>query len=42
MKNKDLMKKYVKNNPGRAKFIKRTVKKGVKQYAETFRRLATT
>lgn len=42
MKNKDLMEKYEKNNPGRAKLIKKAVKRGVKQYAETFRRLAST
>lgn len=42
MKNKELMKNYEKNNPNRAKLIKKVVKKGVKQYAETFRRLAST
>lgn len=42
MKNKDSMKKYEINNPVRAKLIKKAVRKGVKQYAETFRRLAST
>lgn len=42
MKNKDLMKKYIRNNPDKARLIKKSVTKGVKQYAETFRRLAST
>lgn len=35
-------KKYEENNPSRAKLIKKAVKRGVKQYADTFRRLAST
>lgn len=31
---------YSKKNPTKARIIKRAVKRGVKQYAETFRRLA--
>ncbi|HMS22687.1 MAG TPA: hypothetical protein PKA38_02875 [Candidatus Levybacteria bacterium] len=34
------IKKYEKNNPKKAKIIKKAVSKGVKQYEETFRRLA--
>lgn len=34
--------KYEKNNPAKAKLIKQAVKRGVKQYADTFRRLAST
>lgn len=34
------VKKYEKNNPKKAKIIKKAVNKGVKQYEETFRRLA--
>lgn len=34
------LKKYEKNNPKKAKLIKKAVNKGVKQYEETFRRLA--
>jgi hypothetical protein len=34
--------RYKKNNPKMAKMISMAVKKGAKQYAETFRRLATT
>ncbi len=33
---------YIKKNPAKASIIKKAVKKGVKQYAETFRRLAAT
>jgi hypothetical protein len=33
-------KKYEKKNPKKAKMIKKAVTKGVKQYEETFRRLA--
>ena len=33
---------YEKRNPKKAKTIKRAVKRGLKEYAETFRRLATT
>lgn len=33
---------YEKKNPIKARIIKRAVKRGVKQYAETFRRLANT
>jgi hypothetical protein len=42
MNKTDLIKKYEKNNPDIAKLIKRAAKKGVKQYAETFQRLAST
>lgn len=34
-------KEYTKNNPLKAKAIKKAVKQGVKQYAETFKRLAS-
>ncbi len=34
------IKKYEKNNPKKAQIIKKAVNKGVKQYEETFRRLA--
>lgn len=34
------IKKYEQKNPKRAKIIKKAVSKGVKQYEETFRRLA--
>lgn len=34
-------KKYSKNNPKKAKIIELAVKRGIKEYAETFRRLAT-
>lgn len=34
--------KYSKNNPKKARLIKKAVSRGVKQYAETFRRLANT
>ena len=33
---------YEKKNPTKARIIKRAVKRGVKQYAETFKRLANT
>ena len=33
---------YSKKNPNKAKMIKQAVKKGLEQYEETFRRLATT
>lgn len=33
---------YVKANPSKAENIKKAVKQGVKQYAETFKRLANT
>lgn len=35
-------KKYVKNNPKKVVVIKNAVKRGIKEYEETFRRLATT
>lgn len=35
-------KAYVEKNPKRAALIKKAVKRGVKEYAETFRRLANT
>lgn len=34
-------KNYVKKNPKKAIIIKKAVKRGIKEYAETFRRLAT-
>lgn len=34
--------KYEKKNPIKARMIKKAVKRGVKQYAETFKRLAAT
>lgn len=34
--------KYEKNNSTKAKLIKRAVNRGIKQYAETFKRLAST
>lgn len=34
--------KYIKKNPAKATLIKKAVKRGLKQYEETFRRLATT
>lgn len=34
------IKKYKKNNPKKAQIIKKAVNEGVKQYEETFRRLA--
>ncbi len=33
---------YEKKNPKKAKVIKKAVKRGLKEYAEVFRRLATT
>lgn len=33
---------YSKKNPNKAQMIKRAVKRGVKEYAETFKRLAST
>lgn len=33
---------YERKNPKKAKLIKRAVKQGLKQYDETFRRLAAT
>lgn len=33
-------KKYEQRNPKKAKLIKKAINKGLKQYAETFRRLA--
>jgi hypothetical protein len=36
------IKKYKKANPKKARIISQAVKRGVKQYAETFRRLAST
>lgn len=35
-------KKYKEKNPKKAKIIKRAVKRGLSEYAETFKRLATT
>lgn len=35
-------KEYAKKNPKRAALIKRAVKRGIKEYAETFRRLVST
>ena len=40
MKNKDFEKKYIKANPKKAKIIKKAVAEGLKQYEETFRKLA--
>lgn len=39
MTNKKI-KKYEQKNPKRAKTIKKAINKGLKQYGETFRRLA--
>lgn len=33
---------YTQKNPAKARIIRRAVKRGVKQYAETFKRLAST
>ncbi len=35
-------KKYSKKNPKKVMMIKKAIKRGIKEYAETFRRLATT
>ena len=35
-------KDYKKENPSKAKMIKRAVKQGIKDYEETFKKLATT
>jgi hypothetical protein len=35
------IKKYKKSNPTKAKMISSAIKRGMKQYAETFRRLAS-
>ncbi len=35
-------KNYIKENPFKAKVIKRAIRRGLKEYGETFRRLATT
>lgn len=35
-------KNYIKKNPLKAIAIKRAIKRGLKEYGETFRRLATT
>lgn len=40
MKGKTKAKKYELKYPGKAKLIKKAVKRGIKEYAETFRRLA--
>jgi hypothetical protein len=42
MKRKLNTQKYKAENPRKAKIIKKAVKEGAKQYAETFRRLAST
>jgi hypothetical protein len=42
MTKKTFMKQYADKNPIKAGLIKKSVKRGVKQYAETFRRLANT
>lgn len=34
-------KEYKKKNPQKASIIKRAVKRGIKEYEETFRKLAT-
>ncbi|MDO8583326.1 MAG: hypothetical protein Q7R51_02250 [bacterium] len=34
-------KEYVQKNPVKAKAIKRAIKRGIKQYEETFKRLAS-
>lgn len=34
--------KYEKKNPKKAKVIKRAISKGLKQYGETFKKLAAT
>jgi len=39
---KNNIKNYENKNPKKAKLIKKTINKGVKQYEETFRRLAGT
>ncbi|MDO8619009.1 MAG: hypothetical protein Q7R49_03660 [Candidatus Daviesbacteria bacterium] len=39
---KGFAEKYEKKNPTKARIIKRAVKRGVKEYAETFKRLANT
>lgn len=36
-----MAKKYEKKNPEKAKLIKKAVKQGLKQYAETFKKLAS-
>ena len=36
------VKKYQANKPRKAAIIKKAVKKGLKDYAQTFKRLATT
>lgn len=38
----DTITKYKKENPKKAIQIQKAVKQGIKDYAETFRRLATT
>jgi hypothetical protein len=40
--NKTTNKQYETKNPVKARIIKKAVKRGIKQYAETFRRLAAT
>ena len=42
MTKKTFLKNYEFRNPEKAKIIKKAVKRGVKQYAETFKRLALT
>lgn len=34
-------KEYIKKNPLKAKVIKKAVKRGIKEYEETFKRLAS-
>lgn len=38
----NFIKKYKEKNPKKAKILRRAVKRGVKEYEETFKRLATT
>jgi len=40
MKDKKFASKYEKNNKKRANIIKQAVRRGVREYAETFKRLA--
>lgn len=41
MEKKNFAKKYIKANPKKAKIIKKAVDEGLKQYEETFRKLAS-
>lgn len=40
MKKKNFEKKYIKANPKKAEMIKKAVSEGLKQYEETFKKLA--